>query len=235
MRYFQFNYYYQQYRQSSKVLRNPMTTCPLCLNDRICDYWEDKVRCYLHCPCCDLVFVPEEYLLSAADEKAEYDKHENTLDDPGYLKFLSRTYQHILQRTPKGSCGLDYGCGPAPALAHFLSHHERQMSVFDIFYAPDESVFQHTYDFITCTEVIEHIVNTHDTILHWLQMLDKSSGLIAIMTKRVTELDAFKQWHYKNDPTHIRFFSRSTFEWIAEHWSLTADFPEKDVVLLSRN
>ena len=74
----------------------------------------------MQCQRCRLVFVPRPYHLSAALEKAEYDKHRNTIDDAGYRKFLNRLAQPLIARLPAHSRGLDFGCGPGPALAEML-------------------------------------------------------------------------------------------------------------------
>ena len=54
------------------------------------------------------------------------------------------------------SQGLDYGCGPGPALAHMLREAGHDVALFDPFFAPDPAPFNRTYDFVTCTEVAEH-------------------------------------------------------------------------------
>jgi hypothetical protein len=51
------------------------------------------------------------------------------------------------------------------------------------------------------------------------------------MTKLVQDYEAFARWHYKNDDTHICFFSRSTFEWLADQWQAELTFAGKDVIL----
>jgi len=54
------------------------------------------------------------------------------------------------------------------------------------------------------------------------------------MTKRVLDRQAFSSWHYKNDPTHVCFFSIKTFQWIAARWGADLTVPEKDVVLFTK-
>ena len=59
-------------------------------------------------------------------------------------------------------------------------------------------------------------------------------GILAVMTKRVIDLGAFKNWHYKNDPTHITFFSEKSVKWLADEMSVEVEFVDKDVVFLSQ-
>jgi hypothetical protein len=54
------------------------------------------------------------------------------------------------------------------------------------------------------------------------------------MTKRVIDQAAFARWHYKNDQTHVCFFSEASFNWLAECWGTTATFVDKDVALLQK-
>ncbi|MEM0955075.1 MAG: hypothetical protein AAGI24_13115, partial [Pseudomonadota bacterium] len=94
--------------------------CPLCDAENHHEYHRDKRRSYRQCHVCKLVFVPGCHYLTAAAERAEYLLHENAVDDPGYRRFLSRLAVPLLARLPAESEGLDFGCGPGPALAAML-------------------------------------------------------------------------------------------------------------------
>lgn len=205
--------------------------CPLCEHNKVVDYHQDKKRPYLQCTSCALVFVPESHHLTQALEKAEYDKHENDLNDQGYVNFLSRLINPMLEQISAKSSGLDMGCGPAPALAaqfEKLGHH---MSVYDLYYFDDKSVLEDQYDFVTCTEVIEHIANPKRFIEHLLSLL-KPNAPLGLMTKLVINPERFASWHYKNDPTHICFYSKDTFEFIAEQYKLNVEFVGQDVIIV---
>lgn len=208
-------------------------SCPLCQSSEVVDYHQDKKRPYLQCQSCHLVFVPQSHHLTSELEKAEYDKHENNVDDEGYLKFLSRMASPIIERVNKQSRGIDIGCGPAPALAKLLEQNGHKMALYDLYYFKDESVLQQQYDFVTCTEVIEHIAKP-DAFINQLQSLIKKDGVIGLMTKLVIDQERFKSWHYKNDPTHICFYSKPTFEFIAGKYKLNVEFIGNDVILLSK-
>ena len=46
----------------------------------------------------------------------------------------------------------------------------------------------------------------------------KSNGVLAIMTQiHMPQID-FDQWYYKNDPSHIGFFSEKSLNFLAENW-----------------
>lgn len=217
-------------------LRDPVTfiseCCPLCDANEVAFYHRDKARDYLQCQRCDLVFVPAEFILSSTDEKTEYDKHQNTPDDEGYRTFLSRALSPILNRIKLGATGLDFGCGPGPTLSVMASESGYQVSNYDIYYANHPHLLDVKYDFITMTEVIEH-VSKPMLVIERLSGCLKPGACLLIMTKRVSSLDAFASWHYKNDPTHIRFYSERTFEWLAETMGWQLELVAKDVVIFN--
>ena len=207
--------------------------CPLCGGSQIALWWQDKYREYLHCQECELVFVPKIWHLSPEDEKSCYDLHENVGSDPGYRTFLSRTFDPIHERIPAPAHGLDFGCGPGPVLAEMFAEAGYNMRVFDLYYANNPDVLTETYDFITSTEVIEHLASPKDVIEQLLSML-RPGGILGIMTKLVRDQSAFKSWHYIRDRTHISFFSQATFLWLAQQVQCDIEFVGADVILLKK-
>ena len=207
-----------------------MQNCPLCSSKNLLDFHQDKRRQYLQCRDCYLVFVPATAHLSLVGEKAIYDLHQNNLLDEGYQKFLTRLRTPLLPYLKTSSHGLDYGCGPAPLLARLMENAGHPMAVYDPFYASDESVLNQRYDFITCSEVAEHFRQPQSEFQRLFGLLNPD-GILAIMTKRVTNQDAFSRWHYKNDLSHISFFSETTFLWLADRYSYHVDFPCADVAI----
>jgi SAM-dependent methyltransferase len=210
-----------------------MDLCPLCSSDQTQFYYEDKNRCYFQCCRCELVFVPQGQRLDPVSEKAHYDHHNNDPDDQGYRRFLSRLALPLLERIAAHSTGVDFGCGPGPALAHMLREAGHQVALYDIYYQPDADVLKKTYDFLTATEVIEHLYDPKKIWSQWLNLV-KPGGWIGIMTKLVIDLEAFACWHYKYDPTHVSFFSRATFRYLAERDKLELEFIGNDVILLRK-
>ena len=72
--------------------------------------------------------------------------------------------------------------------------------------APDELALNASYDFICATEVVEHLHRPGQD-LERLWSLLRPGGWMGIMTKLVRDRASFDTWHYKNDPTHVCFFS----------------------------
>lgn len=211
----------------------PRDVCPLCGTGSVVFYLSDLKREYFHCDNCELVFVPEKYHLNPVQEKAEYDKHRNSADDPGYRQFLNRLCLPLLERLPPLSSGLDFGCGPGPALPAMLREQGHSLEVFDKFYASDTSVLEKRYDFVTATEVLEHLSRPAQT-LDQLWSLVKPGGMLGVMTKQVTNKAAFNSWHYKNDPTHIVFFSANTLVWLSTQWNAGLEFVANDAIIFTK-
>ena len=209
------------------------TLCPLCSSMHTQAFHEDKKRSYLRCDRCELVFVPCAYWLSYEDEKATYDLHENTVDDQGYLQFLARLSTPLLKRLPAQHNGLDFGCGPGPALSVVLQQQGHQVDLFDPFYYNDPAALTKVYDFICATEVVEHLRDPNKEFTALFSML-KPGGWLAIMTKLMIDPHAFRQWHYIRDPTHICFYSRNTFTYLAQRFNATLTFIGNDVILLNK-
>ncbi|MDN3608699.1 class I SAM-dependent methyltransferase [Vibrio ostreicida] len=210
-----------------------MHICPLCHNTQTNHYFEDKHREYLQCQRCLLVFVNPPQRLDAKAEKAHYDMHNNDPNDIGYRTFLSRLCDPLLQCIEPNSCGLDFGCGPGPTLSLMLEERGHNMSLYDIYYHPSERVLESSYDFVTATEVIEHLYQPDKVWQQWLNLV-KPGGWVGLMTKMVIDVDAFASWHYKNDQTHVIFFSRETFQFLAERDQLALEFIGNDVILLRK-
>ncbi len=187
----------------------------------------------MHCQQCALVFVPAAQFISPEQEKAQYDLHQNHPDDQGYRQFLSRLFNPLKNKLKSGAHGLDFGSGPGPTLSLMFEENGYRMNIYDPFYADDTRVFQQHYDFITATETVEHLHHPKNELDRLWDLL-KPGGHLGIMTKLVIDRDAFASWHYKNDPTHVCFFSRETFLWLAEIWKAKLEFIGNDVILLKK-
>jgi hypothetical protein len=207
--------------------------CPLCGISAAHSYHQDQHRDYFQCSCCSLVFVPPEQFLSAQQEKAQYDLHENRPDDPNYRRFLSRLFNPMQTRIRPGDRGLDFGSGPGPTLSLMFAEVGHAMTIYDPFYAPDLSALEAQYEFITATEVIEHL-HQPARDLNKLWSCLKPGGTLGIMTKLALNQEAFRKWHYKNDPTHVCFFTRASLAWLGAQWQAELSFAAQDVILLGK-
>ena len=206
-----------------------MLKCPLCgCQGRALA----AVEHYFACSNCALHFVDPKAHLAPLAEKARYDRHRNNPGDAGYTDFLRPLVGIMQQRVPAGACGLDFGSGPYPALAEMLRHEGFTMDLYDPFYWPENP--RQTYDFIVSSEVVEHF-RTPDREFRRLYDLLKPGGWLGIMTLLLEPTEDFASWHYRRDPTHVVFYTRSTFQWISEHHGMVhLTYSGERIVLLQR-
>jgi hypothetical protein len=132
-----------------------------------------------------------------------------------------------------GSCGLDFGSGPEPTLSVMFEESGHSMTIFDYFYKNAPSALEKQYDFITATEVVEHLHHPKGELERLWGCL-KEGGRLGIMTKPAPDQGSFSDWHYKNDLTHVCFFSEVTFKWLADQWNADLAFADKDVAIFHK-
>ncbi|MBI5187005.1 MAG: class I SAM-dependent methyltransferase [Nitrospinae bacterium] len=207
--------------------------CPLCIGAGAELFFKEPARPYLRCHECSLIFVPSRFHLSSEEEKKRYGLHENNPDDPRYREFLNKLAVPLAARLPKGAKGIDFGSGPGPALSIMLSELGFSMKNFDPFYANDPEVLEETYDFLACSEAMEHFSDPKKEWELFMRMV-KKGGFIGVMTDLLKEGADFPSWHYKKEPTHVCFYSQKTFQWLAERHELKLDFFGISVAIFQR-
>lgn len=211
-----------------------MASCSLCgfLSEH---FFRDKKREYRQCENCGLIFVPQKYHLSASQEKNEYDYHENDPLDPQYRKFLSQIIFPLEKYLTQGMTGLDFGSGPGPTLHILLQEKGFSMKFYDPFYAHYPSLLKTQYDFVTCTEVVEHF-NDPEGSWNLLTGLVKKGGYLAVMTLFLNpdSKEKFSGWWYKNNETHIAFYSHRTLQWIEKAFSLHLIYSDDRIALFKK-
>ena len=177
--------------------------------------------------------MPPQQHPSPAAEKQRYDLHCNHASDQGYRQFLSQLTEPLTARLQPGANGLDFGCGPTAVIALILENGGFRMNRYDPFYAPDRSVLETSYDFIACVEAMEHFFQP---ALEWKLFLHlvKPGGWIGIMTALREPQTDFINWWYRKDITHVCFYSRRTFEWLAMRDGLEVEFISKSVIIMKK-
>ncbi len=210
--------------------------CPLCLSHDVIPFFERTdvrygKRDYNKCLICRLIFLSPEFHFNLAQEKARYDTHENSPQDSGYVSFLKKLADPLCQKIKPGDRGLDFGCGPGPTMSVILNERGFQVENYDPIYFPKKALLQESYDFITCTETIEHFYQPRKEF-ELLSRRLKPGGILGIMTEILHDETQFPTWWYPNDPTHVTFYQKETFEWIA-HWQRrSVEFPVKNIIFL---
>ncbi|MEM8971955.1 MAG: class I SAM-dependent methyltransferase [Pseudomonadota bacterium] len=207
--------------------------CPACLAGETATLIVIDGRSYHRCMRCEATFLDPDQRPGRDEELAHYDTHENDPADPRYRDFLNRLASPLLERMPDGLSGLDYGCGPGPALAQMMCEAGHTMATFDPFYAPDRKVLEVTYDFITCTEVVEHFHRPHAEFSRINNLL-RPGGWLGVMTMFQTDDARFANWHYRKDPTHVVFYRETTLRRLAEDFGWSCEIPARNIALFRK-
>lgn len=206
------------------------TTCTVCEQGVLGLFRVIENRRYLRCPCCEATIMAQAGWLAEEEERATYDLHNNDSADAGYRAFLEKLVTPLLARIQRGFSGLDFGCGPGPALSEMLIEAGMEVALYDPFYYPEASVLAKQYDFITCTEVVEHL-HYPAKVFRQLDRLLKPGGLLGVMTCFQTRDDRFDNWHYRRDPTHVVFYREVTLGLVAKQFGWVMSVPCKDVAI----
>jgi 2-polyprenyl-3-methyl-5-hydroxy-6-metoxy-1,4-benzoquinol methylase len=208
-------------------------SCPLCGAPDARGFAEIDGRHYHRCAHCCLTFLDPVQLPSREDERTTYDQHRNDPADPRYRAFLNRLVEPLLAHLEPGMVGLDFGCGPGPTIGVMLAEHGIAVVDYDPLYRPSSSALEQRYDFVTCTEVVEHL-HAPARELATIDRLLKPGGWLGVMTEMLEDDAGFATWWYRRDPTHVAFFRRETMAWIAACFGWKVDFPGCTVALFHK-
>ncbi len=211
----------------------PPIHCPVCLSTKIKPFMKVKDLYYWTCKACGARLLSSKHWLSHKKELAYYQTHENDSNEEGYRKYVSKLAVPLLDKLSTPSKGLDFGSGPDPALAAILKENGHKMTLYDPFFYDCTGSLTHTYDFITCSEVVEHFRQPAKQF-DLLNRLVRPGGWIGVLTKFQTVDSLFKNWRYRRDPTHIVFYRKITLEVIAKQRQWAIEFPCQDVVLFKK-
>lgn len=204
--------------------------CNVCRQGELARFQTLGGKEYLRCPHCSATIMARKSWLGPEEERAVYELHDNDPGDAGYRSFLEKLALPMLERIPSGASGLDFGCGPGPALAEIMREAGMKVALYDPFFHPAESALSRRYDFITCTEVVEHLHHPAK-VFHQLDGLLKPGGWLGVMTCFQTCDDRFDKWHYRRDPTHVVFYREATLKVVAERMGWAMSVPCKDVAM----
>jgi SAM-dependent methyltransferase len=207
--------------------------CPLCT-----DNTDTALTCqqkkYYHCSQCDLIFLDPKQRPTSKEEKARYLAHNNTIVDKGYVNYLEHFLHQGVDPFIARGMALDFGCGPGPVLQMLLQQRGFSTDINDPFFAPEKPPAHKKYDLITCTEVLEHVFQPAKTWRYFAQHL-RPGGYLAVMTCFHPGQKNFGRWWYRQDFTHVCFYSRLTFAWVAANHPFQEKFTDNQrIVVLKR-
>ena len=164
--------------------------CPLC-NSNSNPYCIYNKREFLQCNNCSSVFLHPEHYLTPAQEEAHYKEHNNNPFDIGYQKFVSPVVNTILGNFTKNDKGLDFGSGTGSPIVKMLQDNRYNISQYDLFFHNNEAILQQQYNYISCTEVIEHFKQPY-TEFKRLRNLLLPNGQLLLMTELLDDNQNFE-------------------------------------------
>lgn len=188
--------------------------CKSQINSQFCV----KNKKYHYCDFCKSVFLDNEFFLSKENQVDRYLLHNNTLDDFGYKTYLDNFLQQVLSFSNfENHTFLDYGSGPNPCLIELVKEKYTNFKViegWDLYFTKDFTPRENFYSLITCLEVAEHFEVPEESFKHIFSLL-KKGGFLAVQTQLFvseTEFEKtekkFATWWYKDDTTHVTFYSK---------------------------
>ncbi len=171
---------------------------------------------YGWCPVCHGVFMDRMSLPDERKEKAEYLIHNNDVSDPRYRNFVRPLVDLISAEHGQSTGGLDFGAGTGPVITRMLNEQGYSMNLWDPFFHPDEAPLQQKYGFIVACEVVEHFHHPHSSF-QLLSRLLADGGSLYCRTSLLDGKTDFARWRYRQDITHVFFYSEHTVNWIARN------------------
>ncbi len=140
-------------------------------------FWR-QTQSYLQCQQCELVFVKPDQGWEKTNEKAHYDLHENDPSDAGYRRFFISHRGSLTDKISSLHTGWILVVARPRYLLLMLEEAGHTMELYDIYYHPETSVLEKTYDFMTATEVIEHLYHPDKVWQQWLNLVSQRAGLV---------------------------------------------------------
>ncbi len=210
-----------------------MNRCNVCRSPKPNLFLKLGALVYWECHICGAKFLDPKNYVSINYEKKHYLKHNNSTTDINYKAFLLKLIEPMIDKISTNDIGLDYGCGFAPALANILKSNGFKVELYDPFFFPNKEVLLKKYNFITCSEVVEHFFNPYEEFDKINDLLDNNAWF-GVMTTFLPKNDQFENWYYRRDPTHVVFYKKQTFQHIGFQRNWQVFFPAENIVLFHK-
>ncbi len=208
-----------------------MRRCPLCSSDKTGPFYQDRKRTIYRCKTCTLLFADANSYLPPDAELRKY-RTANSKQKP-MQQLISSLVSQVEQLNPEPLVGLNFGRLADTSIVEEIAQRGHQLLQYDPFFAADHSLLQQQYDFISCYKVFEHF-RLPNKEWQLLCSVLKPSGWLAISTQLITELNGFAKWHHKNNLTHVSFYQRATFEYLAQQAGFKLLFAANDLILVQK-
>jgi len=193
--------------------------CNLC-NSKIENIKTDiKGKKYLLCSNCDLIQLEKQLHLTMVAEKQRYKLHENSSDNIGYLNYLNNIITNSITPFLKHGDRLFYFfCGPEKTWKKLLKDKGYYVTTYDPFFDNNSDWLNKNFNAVTAIEVFEHLSNPAKELDLLSSLLSTGSLLVIRTMLHNNNWDIFQNWWYKEDPTHLSFYSETTINYICRTW-----------------
>ncbi len=189
--------------------------CPICQTETQSFLDPKSDTLYHACDACGYIHKDPRHHADLPTQKERYDLHQNNPKDSGYRAYFQRFLDFVLAYVPKEGKALDFGSGDSDLLVSMLKASGYAATRYDPIYHPDSAYVSDIFDLIVSTEVFEHLDDPLRTLWHLSEHL-VPGGYLALQTQFLPAgHEAFLDWYYRLDPTHIGFFTPDTLEVMA--------------------
>lgn len=205
--------------------------CIIC-NHEATSFSHPKTNVLFHeCHHCKAIFKDPKHFPNSDEEIKRYLEHHNSIDNEGYVKFLTSFIDKSVEPYLQSGYILDFGSGPNAVLALLLQGLGFNVRTYDPFFDSEIDI-NLRYDMITSTEVFEHVQDPVKEFKFIDQYL-KSGGYFSMMTLLYPEdRESFFNWFYIRDITHIIFYHSETYRYLCQtmKWKLVLDDHKRMVI-----
>lgn len=208
--------------------------CPLCqTEDSRSLVPQQTEKTIFHCATCDALFKSPDLYLNWNQQQARYSLHQNDIEDKGYISFFEQLLTPLRPFLGNRKWALDWGSGPGekPVLGELLKREGLQVDLYDPIYRKE--IPNRKYELITSTEVLEHFQEPVNSLTQIFDLLEPQ-GIFAGMTLFHSGPESYTNWWYKNDPTHVIFYSEKTFQWMAHNRNLEIQYLKSPVFIFKK-
>lgn len=207
--------------------------CPLCKYLETTFFITVQGKDYYRCPCCDGIFLHPSFYITKTEEKERYKIHQNNTEDKGYQNFVAPIVRAVKSNFQKNSIGLDFGSGTGPVITKILAADGYALNLYDPFFYANKAMLTLAYDYVVCCEVAEHFHKPHKEFKMLWKLL-KPGGYMYLKTNLYSNDINFENWWYKNDKTHVFFYTKNTFIWLSNHFNMALITNETTLVTLKK-
>ncbi|MBZ9631323.1 class I SAM-dependent methyltransferase [Salegentibacter sp. LM13S] len=184
-------------------------------------FWKSKNREFVECSNCGGIQLLPKFYVSKIAEEARYLTHNNDVEDSRYQDFVNPITSRVLKDFSTKHKGLDYGCGTGPVATTELEKEGYTVALYDPYFHPNTEVLKAKYDFIICCEVMEHFYEPKREFSELAALLHLGGKLYCKTSIYSAEIN-FDHWYYKNDATHVFFYTAKSLEWIKDNLGFSA-------------